>query len=374
VTGSPRIAVLRANALGDFVFSIPALLALRASQPTAHLTLLGKAWHAEFLPGRGLVDEVVVVPAVPGLTVPVDAPPDPGFPAWLDEHRGRYDIAVQVHGGGRTSTPLLRRLEPSLLVGLQAHDAPPCDRTLRYVYYQHEVVRQLEVVGLLGATWPPTPTLTALASDVEAADAALADAGVPVGVPLAVLHPGATDARRRWGPDRFGAVGRHLHRRGCAVVVTGVPAEAAVTRAVVAAASGTAVDLTGAVSLAALVGVLRRAAIVVSNDTGPLHLADALGRPTVGIYWCGNLINGGPLLRALHRPMVSWTICCPQCGADCTRDHDPTRRGGGPVCAHRASLVDAVTVADVLAAVDDLLVIADSGVVAGAEPRPLVAP
>jgi ADP-heptose:LPS heptosyltransferase len=113
-------------------------------------------------------------------------------------------------------------------------------------------------------------------------------------------------------------------------------------------------DATGAVSLAGLVRVLAGAAVVVSNDTGPLHLADALGRPTVGVFWCGNLINGGPLLRARHRPLPSWTVHCPQCGADCTRDLHPARTGG-QVCRHSASFVDDVPVVEALDALEALL-------------------
>jgi ADP-heptose:LPS heptosyltransferase len=102
------------------------------------------------------------------------------------------------------------------------------------------------------------------------------------------------------------------------------------------------------------VGVLAGAHALVSNDTGPLHVADALGRPTVGIFWCGNVINGGPLRRSTHRPMLSWTVHCPQCGVDCTRDLYPARTGG-TVCAHPVSFVDDVPVVEVVGALNDLL-------------------
>jgi hypothetical protein len=76
VPGVSKIAVLRANALGDYPFSVPALLALKASYPDAELVLLGAPWHERFLTGRpGPVDRVLVVPAAPG--VRAEEPDDP---------------------------------------------------------------------------------------------------------------------------------------------------------------------------------------------------------------------------------------------------------------------------------------------------------
>src|SRR5687767_9031601 len=77
-----RIAVLRANALGDFIFILPALDALRAAYPQAELVLLGAPWHAELLRDRpGPVDRVLVVPPAPGIRGPDPGEPEPaGFP------------------------------------------------------------------------------------------------------------------------------------------------------------------------------------------------------------------------------------------------------------------------------------------------------
>ena len=104
--GVRRIAVLRCNALGDYLMATPALAALRRTFPQAELTLLGGAWHAEFLSGRpGPVDRVLVVPRVPGLAgQPDGAPPETALPQFLAQARAyRYDLAVQLHGGGAAS-------------------------------------------------------------------------------------------------------------------------------------------------------------------------------------------------------------------------------------------------------------------------------
>ena len=98
--GVRRIAVLRCNALGDYLMATPALAALRRRFPHAELTLHASRWHAEFLSGRpGPVDRVLVVPRVPGLAgQPGGAPPEGALPQFLAEARAfRYDLAVQLH-------------------------------------------------------------------------------------------------------------------------------------------------------------------------------------------------------------------------------------------------------------------------------------
>jgi ADP-heptose:LPS heptosyltransferase len=67
-----------------------------------------------------------------------------------------------------------------------------------------------------------------------------------------------------------------------------------------------AADLAGKLTLGGLAGLLARCRVAIGNDSGPLHLAAAVGAPTVGVYWGQNLIHYGPLTRATHRPFVSW--------------------------------------------------------------------
>src|SRR6185312_15926464 len=100
-----RIAVLRPSALGDFVFALPALAALRAAWPRAHISYLGRRWHREFLAGRpGAIDEVIEMPAVPGVGSPVEAVGDAEADAaalerFVEQMRERrFDLAFQLYG------------------------------------------------------------------------------------------------------------------------------------------------------------------------------------------------------------------------------------------------------------------------------------
>ena len=333
------IAVLRANRIGDLVFALPALDALRARFPGSNIVLLGREWHADLLANRPCpVDRVEVIPVDP---LPGPGDDRPAARAFLERLRAqRFDVAVQLHGGGGASNAFVRALGARISVGMRTPDAQPLDRWIPYVYHQHEVLRYLEVVGLAGA--PPRGVEPHLAATDGDLDASLEV--VERGAPFAVLHPGATDPRRRWPAASFAAVGGALRERGLRVVVTGTGDEGAILEEIRSSAREQPI-VARPPSLRALVGVLARASVVVANDTGPLHLAGAVGTPTVGVYWVGNLINGGPLTVDQRRHATSWRLACPECGFDATLGR----------CEHNESFVADVPVDEVLAAAVDLL-------------------
>jgi ADP-heptose:LPS heptosyltransferase len=352
-----RIAVLRGGGLGDLLFALPAVAALKAAYPGATVTVLGTPVHVALAEGTaGPVDSVWVLPYAEGVR------PGREDPARTDsffaEMRGEgFDLALQLHGGGRYSNPFLLRLEARHTVGTRTPDAVPLERTLPYAYYQHEPLRALEVAGLAGA--PPVgleAQLRPLDRFRAAAEALLGDgalpgdgtgaagnADAPAGV--VVVHPGATDPRRRWPAARFAEVAAACAADGCRVLVVGDASERQLA-ADVAQASGSdnVRPIAGEADLGTLAALLDRCDVMVANDSGPRHLAQALGTPTVGIYWAGNALNAGPLSRSLHRLHLSWLTHCPECGADITQVG-----WTAPRCGHDSSLVSGVRPEDVYA-------------------------
>jgi ADP-heptose:LPS heptosyltransferase len=344
VPGVRKLAVLRANALGDLIVTLPALEALRAAYPTAELVLLGSGWHPGFLTGRpGPVDRCLAIPPTTGIRDDLPpAPPERLEAFFATMRRERFDLAVQLQGGGRHSNPFLRRLGAEVTAGSQAADAPALDRNVCYTLHQPEVLRFLEVVGLVGAT----PVALEPRLQVTAADRAEAGGVLPGdGRPLLVLHPGANDPRRRWPVERLATVGAELARKGARLAVVGAAADAALAARLIDCLEGDATDLTGRLSLGGLAGLLERATLLVGNDSGPRHLAAAVGTATVAVYWAPNLLNVGPLTRTRHRAPTSWRLDCPACGADALAGR----------CGHDASLVADVDLDEVLAEALDVL-------------------
>jgi len=185
--------------------------------------------------------------------------------------------------------------------------------------------------------------------ELTGGDAAEADAALSgLADPVVALHPGANDMRRRWPAAGFAAVGDALADQGASVVVTGSTAERELVDDVVSRMRAPARRMVDSVTLRGLAGVYARCAVVVSNDTGPRHLAQAVGSATVGIFWCGNLINAGPMTRSRQRAHLSWTVQCPECGAHNAEPELPAAHTGRG-CTHAPSFVDSVPVDAVLA-------------------------
>ena len=317
-----RLAVLRSGGLGDLLSAEPALAALRATYPDAEITLLGAAQHGPLVTERpGPWDRFVAVPQVPGVRVgPGPDSPAREVEAWCEERRAEgYDLAVQMHGGGGRSNGLLLRLGARVTAGTATPDAPRLDRTVPYAFNQHETVRWLEVAEACGAPLVRLdPHLAATDADAQQADAALAEAGVTPDRPLVALHPGATDARRRWPLDRWAAaLEESLAGTGARVAVLGGPDDRSLT-APLAGELGRRcvdhVDLTCATGMPGLVGLLRRADLFVGNDSGPRWIAHAVGTPTVSVITRANLADVAPLRRTAHRVAVDWDSGCRLCG------------------------------------------------------------
>lgn len=348
------IAVLRGGGLGDLMFAWPAMTALAAAYPQARITLLGTPAHRALLEGRpGPVDEVVVLPYAEGVRPGPDNPVT--LEAFRSAMRGRhFDLAVQLHGGGRYSNPFLLDLGARHTVGTRTPDAADLDRTLPYVYYQHEMLRALEVVGLVGASVVDLePRLTVTGREQEVGRSLLGTSGADH--PVLVIHPGATDPRRRWPADHFAELARQACAAGWQVTVVGDGDDRDAAARIVAAVPGSTVSVVrdggdgagrafsvaGELTLPELLGVLGGATVMVGNDSGPRHLAAAVGIATVGLYWIGNCINAGPLGRGRHRVHLSWTTRCPVCDVDVTQvgwtaercGHDPSFIGDIPVSA-----------------------------------------
>jgi ADP-heptose:LPS heptosyltransferase len=115
-------------------------------------------------------------------------------------------------------------------------------------------------------------------------------------------------------------------------------------RKVVRGMNSNAHSLCDVLSLNGLTGLLSQAQLLISNDTGPLHLARAVGTPTVGIYWCGNIVTAGMITAKKNRMSISWKMHCPLCGVNCMKvdvHHPPSG------CDHKASFLDDISVHEV---------------------------
>jgi heptosyltransferase I len=157
----------------------------------------------------------------------------------------------------------------------------------------------------IGAPLSPAPPCLPVNQEADAwAADALRDTG---GRPVVLLSPGAGWGAKRWPTDRYGAVASELHREGCVVLVNAGPEERSIALEVVRASGNTAqaLEFTHDFTLERLIALTRRISLAIAGDTGPLHLACALGKPVVGIYGPTDPARNGPYgvpFRVLRNP------------------------------------------------------------------------
>lgn len=336
LTRIKKIAVLRANQIGDYIFSLPALTALKKTYPVAEIVYFGKQWHHDFLKNRpGPVDRVIVIPKVRGVGMDVNYKEDAGELAdfFSKIRKEKFDLAIQMHGGGKFSNPFLLNFGAKKNLGFKDKNAIFLDISIPYVYYNNEYLRYLELVSYIGA-YPDKldPNLSLKMEDLEESSSIIKS----IKSNFIVLHPGATDIKRRWPAKYFSKVGDYLFEKGYRILITGSSGEKEIIEDVAKNMKHESTNLCGRLSINGLTGLLSKAFLVFSNDTGPLHLAYALKTPIVGIFWVGNLINGGPVSKKNNRCLISWTINCPLCGENCSNKF-PFEEND--ICNHKTSFV-----------------------------------
>jgi len=215
---------------------------------------------------------------------------------------GAYDTVIDLQGAVR-SAALARLTGCRRRIG----EAEPRERAARLLYTErvrttgaHVIEQDLELAAQIAGD-ELDYTQAMLPFDVEAE--VWADALLKPAQPAVLINPGAGWGAKRWPVERYGAVARGLQDRGMRVLVNAGPGEEPLAEAIVEATGGAATVLNA--SLERLIAVTRRIALLVAGDTGPLHLACALGKPVVGIYGPTDPARNGPFgtpSRVLRHP------------------------------------------------------------------------
>lgn len=336
-----KIGVLRANALGDFILTIPAIEALKHAYPQAELILLGRKNHQEFLKNRETaIDRIIPIPECIQFNESMLEQNDEKSQFFKKMKEEDFDILIQLHGGGRYSNLFINRIGSRYSIGAKTLDAPPLDSTVQYSQFQHEILRQLEIVQLAGVEMENiTPKIFASNEEVRDARTYL-EKNVKLGAgPLILINPGAKDPRRRWPANNFISVADKLKAAGYTILFNIGPEEKELAKELkhqVNLISPGLEELTGIISLCEL---------VISNDTGTLHLASALQKKAVGLFWFVNLLNYGPTTSKDKRILVSWEVQCPECKCNCLEME----------CGHNKSLIASIAPDNVLQASLELL-------------------
>ena len=289
-----NILIVRLGALGDIVHALPAAAALRAAMPDARIDWLVDAKHRAVLDLATGIDRIV---ALEGRSVT----------AWVDVVRTlrqvSYDVALDMQGLMKSAV-LARASGAARVAGFSIWHLR--EKAARPFYSdtddfsgsggtpasRHVIHKNLHLLRVLGVE---TERIVFPLADVDSPGARAVRAA-DGGGPFALLNPGAAWPNKRWPPERFAEVAAFLRDvRGMRSVIVWGPGDVALARAVVGAAHGAATEAppTG---IADLLALSRAASLCVSGDTGPIHLAAAVGTPVVGLFGPTDPERNGPWL------------------------------------------------------------------------------
>jgi ADP-heptose:LPS heptosyltransferase len=280
-----EVLVLRLDRIGDVVMSLPALADLRAALPRARIRLAVGRWSEE-IARSAPVDEVLVWSA-PWVGRPHEGAE--GHPALLRRARAlaaeRLDLALDLQGDVRANVLLWltgagRRVGYANTGGAYLlHEVVPLDETVSWVEQNRRAV-----AAAIGSTPGATRVDPATEADREAGRRVLDAAGLGGRRPLVGIHPSGGRRIKQWDVSRWAEVAARLQAElGAAVVVTGAAADRELAAALLGRVPA-AVDLSGRLSLRETLGVLAGLDLFLSPDTGPMHLACAVGTPSVSVF------------------------------------------------------------------------------------------
>jgi ADP-heptose:LPS heptosyltransferase len=284
---------------------------------------------------RPNADELIPFPGWRG--IPERPPREAELPRFLARASARaFDLALQMYGANAAADAVTAALGARRIGGFLADgDAAT---TIAYPVGEHEARRHLLLMRHLGADGDDETLAFPVTPADRAAAARLADAA-GLSPPYALIHPGATSPSRRWPAERFAAVGHALAARGLRVAIIGSDDERRLAGRVATLMRAWSVVLAGRTTLGTLAALLEAADVLVGNDSGPAHLAAAVGTPSVTVF-----LSGDPVRWAhdpqRHRAVRADVGCNPCPHLTCPIDHRcATRVGAGAVIAEAQALL-----------------------------------
>ena len=300
-----RILIRSTNWLGDAVMSVPAVRVIKRGRVDVHVTILTPAKLADVWKSVAEVDEIITFES------------DESIFAVAKKIRGRFDVAILFPNSVRVALEAWLGQIPRR-VGYPGHRrkallnqvfAPKNKKKKEMQRPKHQVHHYLALAEFVGAE----------IDDVIVSPAALPKAARPK--PVIGLCPGAEyGPAKRWLPERFAEVVRSVQERtGAAWKVFGVQGDRPVADVIINAAGNSCIDLVGKTTLAELMDELRSCDLLLTNDTGTMHLAAHLGVPTVAIFGSTEPTLTGPL-GSNHRILRHHVECSPCFLRECPID------------------------------------------------------
>ena len=314
-----RVLVIRLRSIGDTVLATPSLFALKRFLPNAQVDILVEDWVAPLLVNHPHVDNVIELERG-GLAK--------RWRVARELRAERYDVVYNLHGG-TTATFLTRATGARHRVGFKTYqyaklhtELVPSPLLLWGTQKTHSVEQQLALLGWTGVPVSDRPR-TRLGIAPEAAGSVirhLTAAGLGESK-IALIHPAAAFATKRWAAEKFARVAEYLSERGYAPIAIAAPNEAEIVSDLVNQSRVGILTLN--LSLPEVTVLAARSQLFVGNDSGIAHIAAAVGTPSVVLFGSSNIAHWRPWNRAPAEVVFEEMPCQPCHGYFCEKFSQP---------------------------------------------------
>ncbi len=298
-----RILLVKPSALGDVVHTLPVAATLHRRYPNIPLDWLVEEEAADIVRGHPAVAEVIVSARkrwLRQLRCPAQIPTTVSemrrFAAEL-RHR-RYDAVLDLQGLFKSALYVMATGAPTRVGFAEGRECAPWILTHRVVAPPqpvHAVERYLHLAAAMDATDPVREFRISLSpEDVATARSHLAACRVPPGCPRVVVHPAARWPTKLWEVPRWRELATALLAEGIGVVLTGSPEDDAIAEDISLGMNPRPLSLVGRLPLKQLVAVLQNVDLMITVDSGPMHIAAAVGTPVVALFGPTDPLRTGP--------------------------------------------------------------------------------
>ena len=336
VLNNARILLIKPSSLGDIVHALPVVSAIKAQWPGSHLTWVVKRQWADLVERAEGIDRVWAL--------------DMTVSSWIREGRAlraqRFDLGIDLQGLFRSGILAWLSGTPVRIGFANGREGSPWFYTRRVPVLSrdvHAVDRYLSVVAALGASLPDKPRFgfKLLEEDMAAVQEIAERRGFSVDRSWIAMNIGARWPTKRWPLESFAAVVDQLYEaRHDPLVMIGGSEERAFTKKLKALTKSPFIDLCGDIPLGCLPALLSTSTAMITNDSGPMHIAAALGIPVIAMFGPTSAARTGPYGTGHH--VLSGQVSCSPCFSRVCR-HNPEME-----CLHVVTPAQVVKVAQLM--------------------------
>jgi len=305
--------------------------------PSAYIGLLTTSIGANIFQSNPYINEIFIVenPVLPSL-----------FRLYKTLKKRVIDTALIFHVSQRPIIPFCHWIGAREIIGTKGLCKGLDDLLTKALLpkKEHEIARRLAIVAEADAI-PESSAMELFLSDEheQKVEYFLKEHGIPSYLPVVGLHPGAKDLFKQWSPENFVKIGKRLaEEQGCQIIVTGSHAEKSLVSKI-ANAIPRAISVYGQLNIQELAALQKRMKLLITNDTGPMHLASAVGTPLLALFGPTDPFFCGPAPNTTTRVITIAPTCTPCLKKQCREPFCLLQISPDKVFSHALDLLGATT-------------------------------